>query len=137
MRPTGDRRGSGRPEDSGEMLLNGGEPVGILDRAVGGLVGNIGNAGQASIVAPSMSFHNVAMQVGQGSGYLGEETRPVGSGHFYGCMLTGIVRFQNVVGITSGLGRVVRTFGCSYGLHIHGKQLNQVDGPKGRRQIIH
>ena len=76
------------------ILLNGGKPV---------VIQNISNAGQPSIVAPSMSFHNVAMEVIQCSRYIGEETGLVGVGHFSGCMLIGVIRFSEVVDTASGL----------------------------------
>ncbi|KAL0553332.1 hypothetical protein IC582_007224 [Cucumis melo] len=133
MSPTGNWWSSRRPENSGKMLLNVGKPVGVLNRTICRLVRNVSNAGQTSIMAPSMSFHNVAMEVSQCSRYLREETGPVGTGHFNCRMFAGVISIQKFVNIASGFGRVIRSFGCSNGLHVDGKQQNQVDVKKKKK----
>lgn len=54
--------GGGGPQDGGEVVLDGVEPV-IVDRGVRGLIGDMGNAGQTCVVAPCVSFDYVATEI--------------------------------------------------------------------------
>lgn len=62
--------GGGRSEDGGEVVFDGGEAVGVLDRGVCGLIGDVSDTSEMGVVAPCMSFDDVAMEVGKGCGNL-------------------------------------------------------------------
>lgn len=56
----------GGSEDGGEVVLDGGEAVGVLDGGACRFIGDVSHAGKMGVMAPCMSFYNVAMEVAEG-----------------------------------------------------------------------
>lgn len=50
-------------EHGGDVFLDGREAAGVVYWSVRGLIGHVGHASLAIIVAPCVCFYNVAMQV--------------------------------------------------------------------------
>lgn len=48
----------------GEVVFDCGEPTPVFDWGVGALIRNVGNTSEVGVVAPCMSFDNVAVEVG-------------------------------------------------------------------------
>lgn len=74
-------------EHIAEVFLDVGEAGRVGEAPGGGTVCNVDNAGNAGVMRPSLRSHDVAVEVGQHGGDLGEEARPVAAHELNGSVL--------------------------------------------------